>query len=541
MSNVVDFAMRMKDMLSGPLRNMAGAFDKVSDEATNAANKVSLFEKMSMGAFGINNIIGTMQTVVGKLKEFTDENQMAREAEAKLGQVMRNTMSASEQEIQSIIDLAAATEKLGVVEGDVQIAGAQELGTYLEKSSSLKKLMPVMNDMIAQQYGYNATQESAVSIATMMGKVMEGQVGALSRYGYKFDEAQEKILKFGTEEERAATLAEVISESVGGMNMALGETPEGKMKQLSAELGEVRENIGASIVTFTQAFMPAIRGAVSIIGGFASGLQSIAGWMQQNMPIVVGFASAIGVLTVAINGATIAARAAQIATAAWSAAQAVLNAIMTANPIGLIIAACAALIGIVVQVIRKWDEWGAAFSLILGPLGLLISMVQSFRRNWDSVVKAFKADGILGGLKRIGQVMLDAVLAPIQQLLELLSNIPGLGHLAGKGAQKIASLRASMNTLPTQVAEGETTDPEDQTTHNILEEIATNTATNNAAGTATSEAVTSSGPKQITINVQKFFDSIQFSTTNLNESTAQIEEAVLECLSRVLVQGATTA
>lgn len=65
MSNVVDFAMRMKDMLSGPLRNMAGAFDKVSDEATNAANKVSLFEKMSMGAFGINNIIGTMQTVVG--------------------------------------------------------------------------------------------------------------------------------------------------------------------------------------------------------------------------------------------------------------------------------------------------------------------------------------------------------------------------------------------------------------------------------------------------------------------------------------------
>ena len=541
MSNVVEFAMRMKDMLSGPLRNMAGAFDKVSDEATNAANKVSLFEKMSMGAFGINNIIGTMQTVVGKLKEFTDENQMAREAEAKLGQVMRNTMSASEQEIQSIIDLAAATEKLGVVEGDVQIAGAQELGTYLEKSSSLKKLMPVMNDMIAQQYGYNATQESAVSIATMMGKVMEGQVGALSRYGYKFDEAQENILKFGTEEERAATLAEVISGSVGGMNMALGETPEGKMKQLSAELGEVRENIGASIVTFTQAFMPAIQSAVNIVSIFASGLQSIASWMQQNMPIVIGFASAIGVLTVAINGATIAARAAQIATAAWSAAQAVLNVIMTANPIGLIIAACAALIGIVVQVVRKWDEWGAAFSIILGPLGMVISMFQSFKTHWDSIVKAFKTDGILGGLKRIGQVMLDALLVPVQQLLEMVSEIPGIGNLAGKGAQKIASLRASMNTLPTKGAEGETTDPGEQTTHNILEEIASNTASNNAAGSTTSEAVTSSGPKQITINVQKFFDNIQFSTTNLNESATQIENVVLECLSRVLVQGATTA
>jgi hypothetical protein len=541
MSNVVDFAMRMKDMLSGPLRNMAGAFDKVSDEATNAANKVSLFEKMSMGAFGINNIIGSVQTAINAVQQFTEANQVQQEAEAKLAQVMRNTMSASDAEIQSIKDLTAAQQQLGIVGDEVQLAGSQELGTYLEQTESLKKLIPVMNDMIAQQYGYSATQESAVNIATMMGKVMEGQVGALSRYGYKFDEAQEKILKFGTEAEKVATLAEVIGESVGGMNEALAQTPEGRMKQLGNTLGDVKEQIGSSIIMLASSFMPVLQGAVNMIAMFASGLQSIAGWMQQNMPIVVGFASAIGILTVAINGATIAARAAQIATAAWSAAQAVLNAIMTANPIGLIIAACAALIGIVVQVIRKWDEWGAAFSLILGPLGLLISMVQSFRRNWDSVVKAFKADGILGGLKRIGQVMLDAVLAPIQQLLELLSNIPGLGHLAGKGAQKIASLRASMNTLPTQVAEGETTDPEDQTTHNILEEIATNTATNNAAGTATSEAVTSSGPKQITINVQKFFDSIQFSTTNLNESTAQIEEAVLECLSRVLVQGATTA
>ena len=47
--------------------------------------------------------------------------------------------------------------------------------------------------------------------------------------------------------------------------------------------------------------------------------------------------------------------------------------------------------------------------------------------------------------------------------------------------------------------------------------------------------------KQITINVHKFFDNIQFSTTNLNESATQIENVVLECLSRVLVQGATTA
>jgi hypothetical protein len=48
------------------------------------------------------------------------------------------------------------------------------LSTYLEKTESLKALIPVMNDMLAQQYGINASQQSAASIATMLGKVMDG-------------------------------------------------------------------------------------------------------------------------------------------------------------------------------------------------------------------------------------------------------------------------------------------------------------------------------------------------------------------------------
>ena len=119
MSNVVEYAMRMKDMLSGPLRNMAGAFDKVSDEAANAANKVSLFEKMSMGSFGINNIIGTVQNAISAVQQFTEANLVQQEAEAKLAQVMRNTMSASDAEIQSIKDLTAAQQQLGIIGDDM--------------------------------------------------------------------------------------------------------------------------------------------------------------------------------------------------------------------------------------------------------------------------------------------------------------------------------------------------------------------------------------------------------------------------------------
>jgi len=135
-------------------------------------------------------------------------------------------------------------------------------------------------------------------------------------------------------------------------------------------------------------------------------------------------------------------------TKAVTVAQWLWNAAMYANPIGLIIAGVVALIGFVALIIAKWNEWGAALSIFLGPLGLIISLIQSFRTHWDSIVKAFQSDGIIGGIKRIGVVILDAILMPIQQLLELLSNIPGLGDLASAGAAKIGEIRQSLDLIP---------------------------------------------------------------------------------------------
>jgi len=131
-------------------------------------------------------------------------------------------------------------------------------------------------------------------------------------------------------------------------------------------------------------------------------------------------------------------------TALWTGAQWLLNIAMDANPIGLTILAIAALIGLVTAIIVKYDKWGAALTLLMGPFGLLINVIMSFKKHWDSIVSAFKDGGILAGIKRIGVVLLDAILYPVQQLLELLSNIPGLGSLAGKGADFIREIRENL-------------------------------------------------------------------------------------------------
>ncbi len=160
--------------------------------------------------------------------------------------------------------------------------------------------------------------------------------------------------------------------------------------------------------------------------------------------IVLGIQTALtGGSVIALRSSTVALRAAAITTKILTAAQWLLNTAMTANPIGLVIAAIAALIGIIALVIVKYDEWGAALTLVLGPLGLVINLVQSFRKNWDAVKEAFASGGILQGLKAIGKVILDAVLVPVQQLLSLLSNIPGL-DIAGEFATDIEAFRASL-------------------------------------------------------------------------------------------------
>lgn len=132
-------------------------------------------------------------------------------------------------------------------------------------------------------------------------------------------------------------------------------------------------------------------------------------------------------------------------TALATGNMAAFNAIMSANPIGLIIGAVVILIALIAAIVIKWDEWGAALSIFLGPLGLVISMIQSFRRNWDLIRDAFAKGDIGDAFKLIGFTILDAVIQPIQQLLELIGKLPGsLGEAARAGAQSMEKFRSGL-------------------------------------------------------------------------------------------------
>tara|TARA_R110002012_G_scaffold62694_1_gene164822 strand:+ start:3350 stop:5236 length:1887 start_codon:yes stop_codon:yes gene_type:complete len=154
-------------------------------------------------------------------------------------------------------------------------------------------------------------------------------------------------------------------------------------------------------------------------------------------------AISVGANTAALTAYNIATKAAAFFTKIFTAAQWLLNVALNANPIGLIVIAVLALIAAVAIIIKKYDEWGAAATVLLGPFGYLISLVQEFRRNWDNITNAFASGSILSGIKEIAKTLASSVLNPLQQIFELLSKISflGIGTVASGQIKMIDSIK----------------------------------------------------------------------------------------------------
>ncbi len=406
-NNTVKFTINID---GNAVKNISALQQETNKLNITAEKTESLFNRIGRACINLNHIYttlaGSIGGIVNKLNNYEQSMTAQVEAETKLAQVMRNTMGASQAETQSILDLATAQQKLGVIGDEVQLAGAQELGTYLTKADTLKKLMPVMNDMVAQQYGMNASQESAVNIATMMGKVMDGQVGALSRYGYKFDEAQEKILKFGTEEQRAATLAEVVSSAVGGVNEALAQTPEGAMKQISDSIGDLQERIGKLWLRLKTSLLPVfdsiyvrLEQLVTWMEGLGTTLRNLWDIINFLSPILLGLVGAIGVVTITVKALVMWETICATATKLWAGAQAILNAVMTANPIGLVIAGIVALIGVIVFLCVKIKGWGTLWQAVVTfARETFLAFVEAIKLKYTTMI-----NGIMLGIDKLKQ------------------------------------------------------------------------------------------------------------------------------------------
>lgn len=273
---VKDTALKtLASTIEGITKVAQGAKSKLQEAAsgaeTSAHRAAGVRKELLLQAANVSQLYVGLRSAVsglqGVLGSYAEAYSNAAVASKKLEVVMRQRMDATDEDIKSIKAVTTAQKELGVIGGSVQNAGAQQVSTFLTQASTLRTLIPAMNNLLAQQKGVNATQEDAVSIGNLMGKAMQGQTSALRRVGITFTEAEEQILKYGSESERAATLAKVITNNVGEMNAKLAQTDAGKMKQLQNYIGGINAKIG-SIVVGLQPYLAAASQVAILVSSF---------------------------------------------------------------------------------------------------------------------------------------------------------------------------------------------------------------------------------------------------------------------------------
>jgi hypothetical protein len=252
---------------------------------------------------------------------------------------------------------------------------------------------------------------SVTEAADAITKAQQGNTRALKEMGIATTDTAGKQLP-------AAALMKQLEAAVRGQADAFGKTAPGQMARFHESMDQTKEKIG-------EALMPALKSVLAI-------LQPLFAWLSHNQKLLSTLAPIIAIAAGAVVAITYAMKV-------WTAVQWALNAALDGNPIGIVIMAVAALIAIVVLVIRHWSifrgiinaTWGALrdvgawimahwriiITVLLGPLGFVIANFQTIYNVIMDVLHALekvgdavsKALGWLGKLPHSGKSLWDKI------------------------------------------------------------------------------------------------------------------------------------
>lgn len=337
--------------------------------------------------------------LIAGINKALDAYQVQLESETKLTEIYKTRMGASEDAAQATMDYASALQQIGVVGDEVTLSGAQQLATFAQYPGTVDALLPAMDNLLVQQHGLNATTADAVNIANLMGKAMNGNTGALKRAGITFTDAQAEVMKYGTEEERAAMLSEVITQNVGNMNEEMAKTPLGKIQQMKNSMGDLKEEIGAALAPAVSALAQMISEKV------VPALQKMIEWMQQH--------PTIGKVVIAITALLAVLGPLLIIAGSIASAIGALIPLFTAlsGPVGIVIGIVTALTAAGVLLWKNWDTIKKKATETWGKIKTSVTeKVQAIKDNVKS-----KFDALKSSIASTLEAIRDKIVSPFEK------------------------------------------------------------------------------------------------------------------------------
>lgn len=417
--------------------------------------------------------------------QFISMGKSAEESATIMERFIKTTLKTSS--LKSVFDKAgggangmlAVIEKGSKLSGNAQNAYFAQFGEYGLSLQLLGKNFTDLQDKVK-----NATNEQMISGSVMSEFQNRTQTTAFKLAQLK---AEFTVLAIEVGQQMIPILTDLINTVKPYIQQAIEWIKNNKettstILKVTAVLATLALAVsGASFLVkgFTGLIwlMRAAQFANNVVLGFSIFLQNKSALSIRNNRIAfLAYKGMVILTTAAVDIWNWTVGQASKVTKLWTTAQYAINVALTANPIGAIIMLVVALIAAIISIIYYWDEWGRAFVAFSGPVGMIINLFQELYENWDMIKKAFEMDGILGGFKALGQVILSGLLYPLQKVLEIVGYLPDWlgGGLATDGAKAIADFRADLTSFEQYQPKPEVINMNNERTRNFVETINNN-------------------------------------------------------------------
>ena len=369
--------------------------------------------------------------VLNFLRSSVTEANAASAAQERLRQLLVTTGGATNEYVDYLLEQAAALEKVGVVSKSNIVVAQSQLATFDLAGETIATLTPAILDYVTAEKGAAATSDDFRQMTNGLAQALNGNFGSLTRVGFVLDDQTKKLISNGTESERAAAIVDVLNSTYKDFNASLRDT--NPMQVAMNELGNLKEDLGAAL-------LPTINKVSTFISEtFIPAIRKLGKFIADNMDIIKSLAVIFGVAYVAMK----AYRGILILTAATQKAYAVaqvlmkggqlasiastnglaasmlkLNAVMRANPVGMIVTAIALVAAGFVIAWKKSETFR----------NVVITVAQA-------ALKAFAA--IIPMVGKVAEAIAKVYTGPLRTLLSVLSHLPGVGKYAKAGLELI--------------------------------------------------------------------------------------------------------
>jgi len=331
--------------------------------------------------------IGGLALAAGDaFKAFAEDEAAAN----KLAVSLKNSTKATDAQVAAVEDFISSTSKAAAVADDDLRPALDNLVRGTKDVAKSQELLQLALDISA------GTGKDLTAVTDALSKAYNGNLTSLQ----KLDPSLRQLVKSGADTDE---VFKALGNTFGGQAAAQAETAEGQMRNLSIQMGELKESVGAAVAPIVQKLLPAF--------------SKIATWISENTGLVVGLGVAIGSIALAVWGANAALTAWNAITKITAALNAILgtsfSALWVATGVGII----AAIIAAVVLLNEKFqfmdnvinfvkEAFSGFYSAVRGYIDALYlafkNVFNSIARLWNNTVGklSFKVPSwvpILGG------------------------------------------------------------------------------------------------------------------------------------------------